>query len=318
MKIKIVFLVIILCLTSLYADRKIVGTTSYNFLKLTGSARSAAMSSAYTAVTKDVAAIFYNPAAAVSLKTNNVSMNYVNYYTDVSYHSIFFNMPHNENSNFLVGAFYLDGGQIDLYEGGDIPLGNARFYNLAVYLGYGSKIDYVNYAGTFKILNETILDDGILGFAFDFGFLIDILDEPVYTHIERDWKKYLSFSNIKFGLSFKNFGTTTGYASAGSDKLPFTTTMGLSTNYFNKYFFSLDYVMPKDNNTKINFGAEYYLNEYLTFRGGYRFKQEKSDTGFSAGAGFKFFLFYDMIFDISYQQNNSLGDISGVNITVIF
>lgn len=318
---KIIIIVTLFIISSsmfLFASRKDVGTTSYNFLKLNGSARASALGSAFTAVTDDVSSIFYNPAGAVSLRTNNVSMNYVNYFLDVNYQTIFFNLPHNDNENFFAGAFYLDGGEITKYHTNDIAQGTARFYNLAVFLGYGSKRNRVSYAGTMKILNETIHDDSILGVAFDFGFLFDIREEHIFQPFGSDLTRFLSFSDINLGLVFKNIGFTTAYGEANSDKLPNMTALGVSSKYMNQFMFSLDYLIQNDNKNSLSFGAEYYFNEYLTFRGGYDFNQEKYEKGFSFGAGFKFFLFNDMIFDVSYEQHRLLGDITGVNLSVIF
>ncbi|MBU2531062.1 MAG: UPF0164 family protein [Elusimicrobia bacterium] len=67
-----------------YFNKKAIGTTSADFLNLPIGARAAAMGGAYTAISEDASAIYWNPAGLVQISKLSVIFMRTAYVADIN------------------------------------------------------------------------------------------------------------------------------------------------------------------------------------------------------------------------------------------
>ena len=81
---------LLLCATAVWWPSDVraqakVGTTGAQFLELGVSARAMGMAEAFTAITDDISAVYYNPAGLTSLYGREVALTYIDMPADVGY-----------------------------------------------------------------------------------------------------------------------------------------------------------------------------------------------------------------------------------------
>ena len=76
MKLTFTILILILII-SLFAQSDDAGTSGFTFLKMNFSARARAMGNAYTGLSNDASAVFYNPAGMIQITSSQASNTYM-------------------------------------------------------------------------------------------------------------------------------------------------------------------------------------------------------------------------------------------------
>ncbi|MCH9007805.1 PorV/PorQ family protein [candidate division KSB1 bacterium] len=268
------------------------GGTGLAFLKVGVGARASAMGEAYTALSSDATATYWNPAGLILLSGGQVAFAHTEWLEDVS-------------NDFLAIAFPLLGGSVgfSVYSNNvdgierrvipsEQPLGTIDANDIAAGISYGRSLSERLAAGvTVKYLYEKIFTASVAGYAFDFGVRFKPLDNPLIV-----------------AAVVQNLGSMGTLAKASID-LPTTVRVGASYRFpieqlGGALLLAADGVKVADNNLRGNFGLELSVRNHLAFRLGYQAGfDEKSVAG---GFGLNFSRYY---LDYGYAPfDSNLGD----------
>ena len=322
-QVKILFIVSIVLLMSYKliaqgiepAETERIGQSGWQFLKINGDARVAAMGGAYVAASKgDASSAFGNPASLSDVKNIDVSLSHVNWIADITYQTIAIAKNFENIGVFGINFAYLNYG--DMFETINSPIagedrtsqvvtGNTFSANdFAIGISYSKQItDKLSVGGNVKYIKESIAEVSMSNWALDFG--------TVY---------YTGLRSLRVAMTARNFGPDvhmTGYteeyqAEPTEVKMPIDFRLGVAMDFFdyegspNLLTLSLEFDHPNDGPEKINFGAEYSFQNIFFVRGGYKFNYD--EEGLVLGAGLK----YD-ISGISGRFNYAYVDFGNLN-----
>ncbi len=267
------------------------GTYTYGFLGLTSSARSAALSGNLVAANDaDLSLVIENPAFLNPDMGNQISLSYVNYFSDINYGQAAYAKSTEKYGTFSARIFYLNYGNfIEANEYGEIT-------------------------GSFKAAEYNL---GISwGLQIDSSFTVGLSVKPIYSVFERynSWGiagdaalMYKAPSNlVSAAIIARNFGSQlTTYYSPDREPIPFELLAGfnfkikhapfnlfLNLQHLEKY--NLDIIQPGDeidpatgekvykNNFQktalktldhVGIGVEFIPGKAIHFRFGYNFRR---------------------------------------------
>jgi opacity protein-like surface antigen len=328
-------ILIAVAMTSLsIAQTQKTGTTAAQVLKFNVGPRAIGMGGAFTAVSDDITAMYWNPGGTANIQMNEAFFNHTSLYADVRH-------------DFAAIASYLSGvGTIGafvsvlsmdemLVRTEERPEGTGEFFNAgAIVLGLNfSRYLTENFAigANFKYINESIWHMDATGFGIDIGtiYKLQVLNE------------------LRIAASISNFGTKmqlsgrdiTQIVQSGAgnqnlinanlelDKfdLPLLFRFGLSADVIrdgtSKLTTSIDAIHPNDHTEYINAGAEYSWNEILYLRAGYNSLFEAdTEKGLTLGFGVHYRII-DMVkvkLDYAYQDFGRLQDVHYFSVGVNF
>ena len=279
----------------LRADQQLVGTTAANFLKIPPPARPAAMGQAFTALSDDQSALYYNPAGAASIFQNQVAFTHVEWFQNIFLEQLGAVLDFGRLGNFGLGLDWLDAGDIERTSRNDpsnpdplqryTDLGSFQPYDLAVTGLYAFQpFDNWNAGISINLLNQAIDSNKAWGFNLNLG--------AQRTNL---------WDHVDLGLEAQNLGTQ---LSVGATPFlePLTFRAGAAGHYLNrKLTLSVDVTQPTDNSTEPSFGAEYWVADILAMRAGWRGGYASQMT---LGLGFKVGLF---LLDYAWQPYAELG-----------
>lgn len=283
-----------------------VGQTGWQFLKLNGDARQAALGNAYTALSGgDANAVFGNPAALVGVKDIDVAINRTNWIADIGYQSAAV------VKNFEgIGIFGISIANIDY---GDIPetinspiVGEDRTEavvtgnmftatDIAIGITYTRSItDRLSVGGNIRWLRESMADVSMNNISMDIGTLF-----------------YTGFRSLRIAFSARNFGPDSHFLGFNEElqsepqdiKMPLDFRLGLAMDFLdepgskNLLVVSVDGNHPNDGPEKFRVGAEYTFNKMFSLRCGYKFNYD--EESFTFGAGFEYPV-YDYKLSVHY------------------
>jgi hypothetical protein len=274
-----------------------VGLSGWQFLKINGSARQAAMAGAFTALSEgDAGAIFGNPAALVDVENFGVSLSRVNWIADIGYQSVA--VAKQFGNIGVIGFSVVSVDMGDIEETINSPIagenrteavitGNTfTAGDIAVGISYAKRVtDRLAIGANVRWIREKIADVNMSNVSIDFG--------TVY---------YTGFKSLRFAMVARNFGPDThlvGWseeyqAEAVDIRMPLDFRVGIAMDFFESedspHFLtvSLEGTHPNDGPEKINTGLEYTLADILTLRAGYRMNYDEESFTFGGGLGFSF------------------------------
>jgi len=216
--IQTIFLAALLALP-IQVGAQIGGSTVYQLLNLSPSARSAALGGIVSSAwDNDPSLVYHNPALANSKMSNQLSLNYSNYLADIRYGYLAYAHDFGKWGTPVVGMQYINYGSfIEANEFGDI-LGDFSAAEYSLNLSYSYSLDSLISVGiTLRPIYSVLERYTSFGLGADFG---------VHYH---------SANNLfAFTLIARNLGTQlTTYATPNREKLPFEVITGI--NYKLKY-----------------------------------------------------------------------------------
>jgi hypothetical protein len=296
MKFRLTGLLILLTLgfnISLYAQGQgidKVGTTSFQFLKVTPDARSTAMAEAYSSVVNTSEAVFWNPAALTRVDNIDIASSYVDWLLDISHFSIAAAYTMGNAGTIGFQAVLTDIGEIEetrvdhLFRLEDQGIYNPGLTGNTVQPG--SMVFGLSYARrltekfSFGLTAKYAIEDLVVRTAssvmFDGGVLFDT-----------------GFKSLTLSAVLRHFGPKVTYFNK-SYPLPQTFTLGLSGYLIapessflmgsdaNKLLLSYDLSQPRDYSQQHHLGMEYAFRDLLYLRAGYKlnFDEEGLTYGF--------------------------------------
>ena len=244
-----------------------VGQSGWQFLKINGDARVAAMGGAYVAASRgDAASAFGNPASLSDVKNIDISLSHVNWIADIKYQTIAIAKNFEDIGVFGINLAYLDYG--DMLETINSPISGedrseqvitGRTFaakDLAIGISYSKQItDKLSIGGNVKYIKESIAELSMNNWAIDFG--------TVY---------YTGLKSLRVAMTARNFGPDvhlTGYteeyqAEAQDVRMPIDFRVGIAMDFFdyegssNLLTLSLEGDHPNDGPENIFYVVEEY------------------------------------------------------------
>jgi hypothetical protein len=232
--------------------QQIVYTTAVPFLQIEPDSRAAGMGNSGVALADNASAIFWNPAGLAQQRGAEVSLTHAPWLPAIT-SDLFY--------EYLVGKYHFEGigtfgahitflnlGEQENRDGGNVLLGTFRSYELATGVSYGRQITerfalgtgarfiYSNLTGGATLPGVGVEGKAGLSFGFDLAGLyafkpFDLGSVPVTT---------------KLGFNLANMGPAIGYTEGGrEDPIPtnlrFGGAVSAQLDEFNKINFSLDF-----------------------------------------------------------------------------
>lgn len=267
------------------------GEGALSFLKRGIGARAAGMGDAFTAISDDASALYWNPAGISQLRKKGIFLE-VNRNQEQEINQGFMGYVHS-SENYAVGLSinYLEVKGIEKrIDASEKPVGTFKTSDLALGLSLSKKIEPYNIGVTFKYLQEDLDLKTAKTFGLDIGGLYHYND------------------NRSFGISLSNLGKKIKFINEGCS-LPLTLRIG-GVWKGDKWTFvgEVDRESSRENNPKFHLGTEWQVIESFAIRAGYK----NGELGnWSLGGGFKSNNFR---LDYAYVPYSDLGDTHRVSL----
>jgi len=288
------------------------GTDTAQFLKLPVGGRAIGMGGAYSAVTNDAYAIYYNPAGLARLDKKDVELMYSAYSVSnqatgdgtPGYSYGAFAMPISEELGSAgVAIQYFNAGSINETDITAANIGNFTPSDLAVNLAYARKVADIPLGINVKIINSQILNSAT-AVAVDLG--------AQYTKLMDE--------KLMLGFAVQNLGSQLKYETT-AENLPVLIRLGSGYKITDNWLAALDVTFPSDNDPELAVGTEYKyaIGEDMNLAGrlGYN-STSRTVTGFNgltAGIGFNFKI---TTVDFAYQPMGDLGSEYKISLGIKF
>ncbi len=313
----ICFLVIVLAISTtpcVNAQSK-VGTTAVPFLGISIAPRAAAMGSAYTAMSNDVTAMYYNPGGLSRFSKSQFLVAHTDWLVDTNLNWVGFVINLGENA-LGISVTQLDYGE-DIVTTVLEPEGTGERWSardLAATVSFARNLtDRFSIGGNAKYIHQKIWNETGSAFAVDIGLL------------------YITqFNDMRLGMSISNFGTNlrmsgkdllhrvdldeeatghnetiVGNLKTDSWPLPLFFRVGVAMDVINlgqdRLTIAVDAFRPSDNTETVNVGTELALRDMLFLRAGYKsLFREDSEAGLSLGVGAVIALTEGLLWNLDY------------------
>ncbi len=233
------------------------------FLKIGTGARPTAMGGAYTALSTDINALYYNPGALSRLTQKELGATHTEWLLGTTFDFVGYAHP-TANGTFGVGLTRLGTGKIE----GRSAAASFEASDTAYTVGYSRGVGDVllgnlSLGGNIKYLQSSIAGYSAQTVAFDLGAQHQIDGRPLS----------LGFSVLNIGKGMKFLDQT--------DPLPLTFAAGAAYRFAGTLQVAFDVRHEvHDNRTDIGIGSEYALVKNFTLRAGYA-----SSVANAAGGG---------------------------------
>jgi hypothetical protein len=272
-----------------------VGLAGWQFLKINLDARLSAMGGAYTAVSHgNVGSIFGNPAAMSDVKSGDVMFTNVSYIADINYFAGAAAYNFEGIGIFAVSVASLNMGDIPetinseipgegrteavitgrMFTGGDFAAGISYARQLTAQLSIGANVRWIR---------EEIDDLSMNNISVDFGTIF-----------------YTGWRTLRIAMVARNFGPDQNLVGWQEGvqiepvdvRMPMDFHFGLGMDFLegdnspHLLTMVLEASHPNDGPEKVNAGAEYWYNDIIALRGGYKFSYD--EESFTFGAGLKY------------------------------
>ena len=232
------------------------------FLDYAASARSLGMGQAFTAVSDDASAVYFNPSGVALMRRQNLVAQFSTLLESSSIGFIGYARPLEHNGGIGVGFVTLNSGDITRRD----DLGNkSGSYNTTSSAGLLSGAFAVaqnlSIGSTAKIIRETVAEDSAVGFGLDLSAMLRASDR------------------FRVGLMGRNLVAPSVKLGTSAEKFARSVTLGIAAKPVEPITVGLDFEKPSDGSVRPKLGAEYLFNDVLALRGGV----QKSE--FSVGLG---------------------------------
>ncbi len=293
--------IVLISLISLRAQSpsSTAGSAGALFLRSGLSTRVAGMGEAFTAVSDDENALFYNPAGLANIKKGALALNHTQWFEDIKMDNVVFGYNFDRKFGIAVSISHL---WMPALMGKD-AYGNAtEEFNVSssiVQLGLGYRIHPSLFLGVgIKYFQDNLADVTASGIGIDAGLYM-------YTFIP----------GLTLGLAVQNFGNDVQYDSQ-LEKLPLLFRAGLAYKIRGiPWRIAVDAYKSIDTDISFNAGMEYTFLKTFSLRIGNQFKNNHS---FQPGYGAGFNISNRYLVDYTYYNLSDLGNTHRIGFTFRF
>lgn len=338
-KILFVGIVILLLLPIMVTAQKVTktGTTAAKFLSIGIGPRANSMGGAFSSISDDATAIYWNPAGISYSDKFQALFTYSSLFADIKLNYFGLIVPAGDIGNFAVSVTAINYGELKVTTESQ-PEGTGETFTPGSYsfgLSYARNIteDFI-VGATAKLVTESIYNSNATGVSFDIG---TIFKTPFY--------------GIRFASAITNYGTkmqisgddllirydvdpqragsnNTVDANIATEKfdLPLKLQIGISKDFAfmdnQRLTLAVDGIVPNDNDQSVNVGGELSLfDDMISLRGGYKALFLKdSQEGLTLGVGFKYVRpgFINIGIDYAFQKFDYLDNVHSFSIILKF
>jgi hypothetical protein len=272
------------------------GQSGWQFLKINGDARQAALGGAYTAISSgDANALFGNPASLADVRTVSVQLNALQWIADIGYQSIA--VAANLGDIGVVGASLAALNYGDIPEtingstggSGTTPLvtGNTfTAHDIVAGVSYARQLtEKLSVGGNVRWMRQTIAELSMNNWSLDIGTLY-----------------YTGFRSLRIAITARNFGPDSKFGGwseqfqSESDKvrMPLDFRAGLAMDFMGDdngpHLITViaEGDHPNDGREKFHIGVSYSFEKTFFLRGGYKFNYDVQTFTFGAGLNYSF------------------------------
>jgi long-subunit fatty acid transport protein len=240
-------------LISLIAIDPNAGTTGFDFLKITPTAREAAMGGATVGATPSPMGFWFSPAHALSAESPRAHVGYLNYVAGVHIGSAAYSQPVGTDKGVGFGLVYLNAGTMKRT--------NERGEELGT---FGVSFADLNLSGAMKFGEALAVGVGLQGLygSIDTFFTMGLAGNVGATY-------RLPVDGLTAGLAVKNLGLQLKAFQTGRDPLPIDFGLGLGYQPNPSLNLALDVHKPIDNRVSVRAGVEGWIADLLALRAGY-------------------------------------------------
>ena len=279
-----------------------VGGSSFEFMLVGSGSRASAMGEAFSAVSGDVGAPYFNPASAGVMNGSEISLAHLVYLEDASIEQL---SALTHSGNMRLGLNMSIGQVADFERRDDFPssepLGTFDEHNFALSIFWAYPLS----------------PRWSIGNALKFAY--EKLDFGSATAFGTDLGVFYTFDpQIAFGASLRNLGTKPKFISKSYD-LPREFRLGFSyrgapESALDGVLFAADYILPKwgDGDSKLNFGGEYNYDDFVFFRSGYNLGYDSRSLAVGGGLAYRVY-FIDYAYVIF---RNNLSDTHRITLRI--
>ena len=330
-KILIPLLMIIISFTSFtYSDQFApVGTSVAQFLEIGVGARATGMGEAYTVMTNDATAVFWNPAGLADVKTNNLFSSYTQWPAGISIGGLSFAKNFQRLGTIGISAVYLMTNDMEITTI-DQPEGTGDFFNITNYalgLTYSRYLtDKVSFGITTKLVHEEYYDYGYYTWALDLGTLY-----RTGFHGLKLGMSVLHFApEIQFDGEYIDYSDPLSYAAEPEAKpktfevysLPINFRFGMAMDILNinthRLTIAGDMIHPNNSVEQYNVGMEYGLSEMFYLRTGYKLSADEGGFSFGGGTKLRIGSSFGIMVNYSFANMGILNNINRFSVSLSF
>jgi hypothetical protein len=229
------------------------GTTGFDFLRITPTAREAALGGATVGSASSPMGFWFSPAHALSAESPRAYVGYLNYVAGIQIGSAAYSQPVGTDKGIGFGVVYLNSGTMKrTNERGD-ELGT-----------FGVSFADLNLSGAMRFGDALGVGIGLQGLygSIDTFFTIGLAGNVAATY-------RLPVDGLTAGLAVKNVGYELKAFQAGRDPLPIDFGLGLGYQPNPSLNLVLDAHKPIDNGVIVRAGVEGWVGDLLALRVGY-------------------------------------------------
>lgn len=277
-------------------DIERAGQSGWQFLKINGDARQAAMGNAYTAISKgDASAIFGNPASLSDVQNIDVQVNALQWVADINHQSAAI--------AYSIGDIGVFGASVAMLGYGDIPEtinapsgtsgtspmvtgGMFTANDIAAGISYARKItDNLSVGGNVRWMQQQIAELTMHNWSLDFGTMY-----------------YTGYRSLRIAITARNFGPDSRFGGWSEEfqsesdnvRMPLDFRAGMAMDFLDDeggphlLTAVIEGDHPNDGKEKFHIGTSYAFDGKFFIRGGYKFNYDVQRFTFGAGINYPF------------------------------
>lgn len=259
--------------------------TGLAFLRIGTNAAAGAMGDAQVSNSRDAYSTYWNPAGLAAAQSNSAALSHHIWVARSRVYSLAARFNSGKKGGLGLFVTTLDSGSLESRENPGPPEGTFDVQFIAVGASYGRSFGPVRLGATVKYLSERIFPESATGYAFDFGFQADFLND-----------------GLKVGAAFQNLGEMSNLNQVASE-LPQTLRAGFSVYPFRVLAMADGTVLLNafltgevshvyaSETTRYHLGLAAEVVELVTVRAGYITNDTLRGITFGGGLGSNGFLF---------------------------
>lgn len=304
---KKIFLILVVILSS-----NLFSQSTFEFLKLDASARSASLGGAFVSNVDDPNVIFYNPASLFYVENNKISFGFLKHLLDVNSGYLSYTPKIKGIGKLGVGIIYTNYGKFELLDEFGYSQGEFSANDFAFIVNYSEQVrERLSYGVNLKTIYSSIYNVYSVALALDFGF--------TYFNPEKMFSAGISVLNL--GKQIKSYYNV-------DENLPVDLRFGLSKKLEHTPFrLYLEFTKLNQSNNGFfsrfnNFilGGEIFASNALTIRVGFNNEKRKEfKVGTTAGTeGFNLGIGLNVSgyrFDYGLSSFGKIGSLHRINLT---
>jgi hypothetical protein len=275
-------------------DIERAGQSGWQFLKINGDARQAAMGGAFTAISNgNAGAIFGNPASLSDVTTVDVQMNVLQWVADINHQSVA--LAYNLGDVGVIGVSVAMLGYGDIPEtinastgiSGTSPVITGSTFtanDIAAGFSYARKVsNNLSVGGNIRWMQQQIAELSMRNWSLDFGTMY-----------------YTGYRTLRLAITARNFGPDSRFGGWSEEfqtesdnvRMPLDFRAGIAMDFFDDE--GSPHVMtvvvegdhPNDGKEKFHLGASYAFEKVFMIRCGYKFNYDVQRFTFGAGINY--------------------------------